>query len=111
MKLVDFFQISEDQEDWEIKNLDKLDGILVQLCELVIEGQKKDSEHYAMVAAAILDPKNRMVSRLNYATESGKRIHAERAAMDAYEKKYGKISNGSIVITTLSPCCNPLEDR
>jgi len=50
-----------DQEDYEIRNLTKLDGILVTLCKLVIEGQKRDKERYGMVAAAILDPDNNLV--------------------------------------------------
>ena len=43
--------------------------------------------------------------------EGGLRIHAERAAMVAYYKKYGEIPKGSIVITTLSPCCDEMDDR
>ena len=35
--------------DFEIRNYDKLDSILVDLCELVIAGQRRDPERYGMV--------------------------------------------------------------
>jgi pyrimidine deaminase RibD-like protein len=92
-----------DQEDYEIRNLKKLDGILVTLCKLVIEGQKRDKERYGMVAAAVLDPDNNLVMGLNY-MKDGLHVHAEKAAMEAYDRKYGDIPEGSILLTTLSPC-------
>jgi len=52
----------------------------------------------------VLDPNNKLVARLNRPASNGKRIHAERAAMEAYEKQHGSIPSGSIIITTLSPC-------
>ena len=109
MKLLEFF--SEDQADWEIKNLNKLDRILTKLTEMVIQGQDKDPDYYGMVAAAVLDPDNNLVARLNFPGKDGKRIHAERAAMMAYTKKYGEIPEGSIIITTLSPCSDHMDDR
>jgi len=89
--------------DYEIRNLKKLDSILVKLCKLVIEGQKRDKERYGMVAAAVLDPDNNLVMGLNY-LQGDLRVHAEKAAMEAYDKKYGDIPEGSILLTTLSPC-------
>jgi pyrimidine deaminase RibD-like protein len=89
--------------DFRIQNLDKLDGILVDLCSMVVKGQR-DRTDLGMVAAAVLDPDNRCVSAINYPTEDGSRVHAERAAMDAYMEQYGDIPAGSIIITTLSPC-------
>jgi pyrimidine deaminase RibD-like protein len=109
MKLLEFFV--EDQADWEIKNLDKLDRILTKLAEMVIQGQDKDPDYYGMVAAAVLDPDNNIVARLNFPGKDGRRIHAERAAMMAYTKKYGEIPEGSIIITTLSPCSDHMDDR
>ena len=94
----------EADTDYEIRNLEKLDLLLVDLCKLVIEDQKKNDEFYGFVAAGVLDPDNNFVSRCNYPSSDGKRIHSERAAMDAYQKEYGDIPNGSIIITTLSPC-------
>lgn len=90
--------------DYEIKNLAKLDKILVKLCAMVIDHKSEDSDHYGMVAAAVLDPANNIVARVNYKHTDGTRVHAERAAIDDYMKKYGAIPEGSIIITTLSPC-------
>lgn len=89
--------------DFEIRNYNKLDKILSRLCELVEHGQQSEKD-YGMVAACVLDPNNQMVARLNYPGRDGLRVHAERAAMEAYNEKYGDIPQGSIVITTCSPC-------
>jgi pyrimidine deaminase RibD-like protein len=96
--------VAEDQSDYEIRNLEKLDSILAILCKMVIEGQQEDSSHFGMVAAGVLDPDNNLVAEVNYPQEDGLRVHAERAAMEAYSEKYGDIPAGSIIITTLSPC-------
>ena len=98
--------------DFHIMNRDKLDHLLVRLCQLVIENQKQDPETYGMVAAGVLDPNNEMVAACNYLDEkSGKRVHAERAAIDAYINKHGDIPQGSIILTTLSPCSEPMDER
>jgi pyrimidine deaminase RibD-like protein len=97
------YNVSESLDDQEIHNYKKLDKILSRLCQLVIKGQQSDKD-YGMVAAGVLDPDNNLVCRLNIPDSSGKRIHAERAAIEAYESKYGLVPKGSIVITTLSPC-------
>ena len=39
------------------------------------------------------------------------RIHAERAAIDQYQKQYGDVPLGSIIVTTLSPCNRDMSDR
>ena len=96
--------------DFEIRNHDKLDAILVHLCEMVIEGQQQDPDRYGMVAAAVLDPDNRCVARLNY-RRGDKDVHGERAAIDAYHKRFGKIPEGSIILTTCSPCTEPMPER
>ena len=96
--------------DFEIRNYEKLDNILSKLCALVVEGQKTKPDHFGKVAAAVLDPDNNLVARLNCPGKDG-RIHAERAAMEAYEKQYGDIPEGSIVITTLSPCSEHMTER
>lgn len=82
----------------------KLDRILVELCHHIIKGQHIDSDKYGMVAACVLDPKNRKVFGVNEAAEDGKRRHAERVAIDRYIKHYGDVPKGSIIVTTLSPC-------
>ena len=96
--------------DFRIVNHDKLDDILVRLCELVIAGQKKDPEKYGMVASAVLDPDNNCVAALNY--KSGdKSVHGERAAIEAYNQRFGNIPEGSIILTTCSPCTEPMPER
>ena len=96
--------------DFEIRNHDKLDTILVRLCEMVVQGQKRDSAEYGMVAAAVLDPENNCVASTSY-HEDGKWVHAERAAIDAYHSRGGRIPAGSIIITTCSPCSEKMDDR
>jgi pyrimidine deaminase RibD-like protein len=97
--------------DFRIQNFDKLDRILVDLCDLLMQAKQQDSEYFGMVAAAVLDPDNRCVAAVNYPDAEGKRIHAERAALDAYLEQYGDIPQGSIIITTLSPCTEDMAER
>ena len=97
--------------DFEISNYNKLDKILSKLCEMVVKGKQDRPDYYGMVAAAIVDPSNQIVARLNRPGRDGKRIHAEHAAMLDYNSKYGDIPNGSIVITTLSPCNESMDER
>ena len=99
MKIVEFLD-----SDYEIHKRDKLDQILVELCRNIIDEQQDDPIKYGMVAACVLDPKNRKVICANEAVDSGGRKHAERVAIEEYIKKYGDIPDGSIIITTLSPC-------
>jgi pyrimidine deaminase RibD-like protein len=90
--------------DYEIHNRPKLDRILLELCHHVIKGQQDDPIKYGMVAACVLDPKNRKVFGVNEAAEDDTRRHAERVAIDRYVENYGDIPEGSIILTTLSPC-------
>jgi pyrimidine deaminase RibD-like protein len=96
--------------DFEIRNYEKLDNILSKLCEMVVRGQESEKD-YGMVAAAVLDPKNQIVARLNRPGNDGKRIHAEHAAILDYTAKYGSIPEGSIILTTLSPCNEDMDER
>lgn len=96
--------------DFRISNRDKLDQILVRLCELVIAGQQRDPDSYGMVAAAVLDPDNNCVAALNYPIDQGD-VHGERAAIDAYHERFGEIPEGSIILTTCSPCTEPMPGR
>lgn len=112
LRLAEDFAARINPEDFKIKNFDKLDHILVNLCEMVVEGQKLNSDAFGMVAACVLDPENKFAFGINYYDDSSdKRIHAERAAIDRYQAEHGDIPAGSIIITTLSPCCHPMEDR
>ena len=96
--------------DFEIRNHDKLDHILAELCSLVIQGQQKDQD-LGMVAAAVLDPDNNCVVGINYPAKSGRRVHGERAAIDSYYARFGPIPKGSIIITTCSPCTQDMAER
>ena len=96
--------------DFQIRNHNKLDSILVRLCEMVVDGQVRDPKLYGMVAAAVLDPDNNCVAALNY-RRGQKDVHGERAAIEAYEKRFGEIPEGSIILTTCSPCTEPMPDR
>ena len=96
--------------DFQISNHDKLDAILVRLCEMVVQGQGKKG-NLGMVAAAVLDPDNNCVVGINYPTRDGKRVHGERAAIDSYTARFGDIPAGSIIITTCSPCSHDMSER
>lgn len=98
-------------EDFRISNHNKLDAILVRLCEMVVEGQYKKKLNLGVVAAAVLDPDNNCVVGINYPTRDGLRVHGERAAIDSYEARFGAIPPGSIIITTCSPCTQPMAER
>ena len=97
--------------DFEIHNYRKLDKILSKLCGMIVKGKQDRPDYYGMVAAAVVDPDNQIVARLNRPGENGKRIHAEHAAMTDYADKYGDIPQGSIIITTLSPCNEQMAER
>ena len=96
--------------DFRIVNHNKLDSILVRLCEMVIDGQRKDPSKYGMVAACVLDPDNNAVAALNY-RQGDKDVHGERAAIEAYNRRFGDIPEGSIILTTCSPCTEPMPER
>jgi len=104
-------KMKENQDNYEIRNYKKLDNILAKLCKMVVEGQKRDSERYGMVAACVLDNDNNAVFGINMPAGDGKRVHAERVAMEKYNKQYGEIPEGSIVITTCSPCSESMDER
>jgi pyrimidine deaminase RibD-like protein len=97
--------------DFQISNHEKLDDILVRLCEMVVEGQKKTKYNLGVVAAAVLDPDNNCVVGINYPTKNGQRVHAERAAIDSYHARFGEIPEGSIIVTTCSPCTQEMDER
>ena len=82
---------------------DQLDAALLDCCRAVVNGKQTNPEKYGMVGACVIDPKNRKVLGTSEHTKHGVH-HAERVAIDAYVEKYGEIPEGSIIITTLSPC-------
>jgi pyrimidine deaminase RibD-like protein len=96
--------------DFENNSQDQLDEILTGLCELVIQGQTKGQD-LGMVAAAVLDPNMNCVVGINYPTRNGKRVHAERAAIDSYTARFGAVPPGSTIVTTLNPCSHDMAER
>jgi pyrimidine deaminase RibD-like protein len=102
---------THNQSDYEIRNYKKLDRILSKLCEMVISGQKRNNQHFGMVAACVLDNDNNIVFGINLPAGGDKRVHAEKVAMEEYQKKYGDILEGSIILTTCSPCSESMDER
>ena len=98
----------QEESDHEIHNYSKLDKILTKLCRMIVKGQISNQD-YGMVAACVIDPDNNIVAGLNSPGSDGKRVHAERVAIEKYEKKYGEVPENSIMVTTLSPC-NETDD-
>ena len=95
--------------EFQTVDINKLDDYLAKLCSMIKRGQTERPEYYGMVAAGVLTPKGRWVAKLNY-PKSKLRVHAERAAIEEYTKYHGKIPEGSIIVTTLSPC-NETDDE
>ena len=85
----------------------ELDLILADLCEMILDGQEKDPDYYGMVAACVIGTKGQQVCRVNYLREDGTRVHAERAAIDAY----GDVGSDCMIVTTLSPCNQAMDER
>lgn len=92
-------------------NYHKLDKILVELCNMILSAQKKNPDHYGLVAACVVDPMGRRATGINHVIDDGRRIHAERDAVRNYEQVVGPLPKGCLMITTLSPCTEPMSDR
>jgi pyrimidine deaminase RibD-like protein len=98
--------------DFQIHDTENLDHFLVQLVEMIIGSHQNNPEGFGMVAAGVLDNQNRFVPALNHIlADTGKRVHAERAAIEKYKTMHGEIEPGSIIITTLSPCIEDMDER
>jgi pyrimidine deaminase RibD-like protein len=90
-------------DEFTSTKFNELDAYLIELCALVIRGQRTDSDEYGMEAAGVLDPDGNFVTGIN--TRRGdKRAHAERVAMENYLEHFDSIPRNSIIVTTLSPC-------
>jgi predicted chitinase/pyrimidine deaminase RibD-like protein len=103
--------LRESASDYQIHNTKKLDRVLARCCEMIERGQQKDPKRYGQVAACVIDPDNNMVYGINLPGTDGRRRHAERVAIDRYHKTHGDIPEGSIVVTTCSPCNSPMDER
>jgi len=90
--------------EFESVDMNKLDDYLAKLCSMIKKGQQERPEYYGRVAAGILTPKGKFVAKLNYPKDDKRRVHAERAVIEEYTKYHGEIPEGSVMITTLSPC-------
>ena len=97
--------------DDKIHNTPKLDQTLVKLCALVVQGKRARPDHYGVVAACVIDTDNQIVYGINEPDETEHRVHAERVAIDRYHELYGEIPSGSIIVTTLSPCSQDMDER
>jgi len=101
--------LDHDRTDYEVRNYHKLDKYLSELCDLVEKGQASGKD-FGMVGAGILPLRGEYMARLNRPGKDG-RIHAEHAVIEDFIKKYGSIPQGSVIITTLSPCNTPMDER
>jgi len=88
----------------------EFDTLLTILCDLIVKGQELDPDQYGMVAAAVVDPKGRVVASTSISVNDNW-CHAERSAIDQYTNKYGPIPKGCSIVTTLSPCSESMKDR
>jgi len=108
MKITEL-EMDPNRTDYEIRNYHKLDKLLEGLCNLVDKGQHAN-KNYGMVAAGILSLKYPYMARLNRPGDDG-RIHAEHAVIIDFIDKYGEIPEGTVMLTTLSPCNTPMDER
>ena len=79
---------------------EELDTILAKCCEIVLNGQATDSKFYGMVGACVVCPDGSLVYGVNYEAEDGRRVHAERAALE----RCVDVGPDCVIVTTLSPC-------
>lgn len=91
----------------QLKSQQELDLILARCCELVLNGQESDPDHWGMVAACVVLPDGGKIYGVNHVDSEGNRIHAERAALNACET----VNSDCMIVTTLSPCNRPIADR
>lgn len=95
--------------DFIIHSPEKLDRLLTECCERVLDLQKRDPEYWGMVGSCVLDMNNHVVFGVNHSVGGGKRDHAEVVAIKNYIKRYGNPPQGGIIITTLSPCSEDID--
>jgi pyrimidine deaminase RibD-like protein len=98
-------------ENEEITKLSKLDSVLEKCIDMIHRGHESDPEKYGRVAACLIDNKNNHTYAINMPGPDGTRRHAERMAIDQHLKSHGRIGPNAIMITTLSPCVNHMDER
>lgn len=97
-------------KDFQKIDYKKLDRILSKLCKLIVNNQKDNDQYWGMVGACIFSPDGKHTSSTSLCP-ADKWIHAEKSAILKYKHEYGEIPEGTICITTLSPCSRPMIDR
>ena len=98
-------------ESREITKLHKLDSVLEKCIEMIRRGHETDPERYGRVAACLIDNKNNHTYAINMPGPGGTRRHAERMAIDKHLESHGRIGPNAIMITTLSPCVDHMDER
>ena len=98
-------------ESQEITKLGKLDSVLERCIDMIYRGQETNPEKYGRVAACLIDNNNNHTYAINLPGPNGTRRHAERVAIDKHLKLHGDIGPNAIMVTTLSPCVNSMDER
>ena len=98
-------------ESQEITKLGKLDSVLEKCIEMIRRGHETNPEKYGRVAACLIDNKNNHTYAINMPGPGGTRRHAERMAIDRHLKSHGRIGPNAIMVTTLSPCVDHMDER
>jgi pyrimidine deaminase RibD-like protein len=96
---------------FQIHDTDKLDRLLAECCDMVLDAKQEDRHRFGWVGSCIVDMDDRKVFGVNYLKPDGTRSHGERTALDEYRALYGEPQPGSILITTCSPCATDLDER
>jgi pyrimidine deaminase RibD-like protein len=97
--------------DFRITNTPKLDHLLQECVDAVLMGQKMKPGFFGWVGSCVLDNDGRLVWGVNHLTSDRKRTHGEIVALERYRDRWGEPAPGSIIITTCSPCSEPMNDR
>ena len=98
-------------ESQEITKLGKLDSVLEKCIDMIYRGHETNPEKYGRVAACLIDNNNNHTYAINLPGPNGTRRHAERVAIDKHLKLHGDIGPNAIMVTTLSPCVNHMNER
>jgi len=98
-------------ESREITKLGKLDSVLEKCIDMIYRGHETNPEKYGRVAACLIDNNNNHTYAINLPGPDGTRRHAERVAIDKHLKLHGDIGPNAIMVTTLSPCVNHMNER
>jgi len=88
----------------------EMDHALTHLCELLIQAQAEHPDQTGDVAACVLDPEGQSTTGISL-RDGDRWIHAEVLACERYRDKFGDIPEGTMCVTTLSPCNRPMADR